>query len=55
MTKNLRTFLADMKLRYPHEVVSIDKSVDPMNYDVTAIVKHLGAEKKFPILVLSIP
>ena len=55
MTKNLRTFLEDMKREYPHEVVSIDKTVDPVNYDVTAIVKHLGAEKKFPILVFERP
>ncbi len=55
MTKDLRTFLDDMKRKYPHEVVSIGKTVDPAHYDVTAIVKHLGAQKQFPLLVFDHP
>ncbi len=55
MTKDLRTFLDDMKREYPREVVAIGKSVDPAHYDVTAIVKHLGAEKKCPLLVFERP
>ena len=55
MPKNLRTFLDDMRHAYPSEVVTISKSVNPSNYDVTAIVKHLGALKKFPILIFDRP
>ena len=55
MTKDLRTFLADMKREYPDDVVLIEKTVNPLNYDVTAIVKHLGAAKKFPILLFAQP
>lgn len=55
MTKDLRTFLADMKREYPDDVVLIEKTVNPLNYDVTAIVKHLGAAKKFPILLFTQP
>jgi UbiD family decarboxylase len=55
MAKSLRTFLDDMHRAYPNEVVSIAKTVNPLNYDVTAIVKQLGALKKFPILVFEQP
>jgi len=55
MAKNLRTFLADMRREYPSEVVNISKTVNPLNYDVTAIVKQLGALKKFPLLIFDQP
>jgi UbiD family decarboxylase len=55
MPKSLRTFLDDMRREYPDEVITISKTVNPSNYDVTAIVKHLGALKKFPILVFDQP
>ncbi|MDH3445102.1 MAG: UbiD family decarboxylase, partial [Deltaproteobacteria bacterium] len=55
MPKSLRTFLDDMRRAYPSEVVTIAKTVNPSNYDVTAIVKQLGALKKFPILIFDQP
>ncbi|MDZ4343595.1 MAG: UbiD family decarboxylase, partial [Candidatus Binatia bacterium] len=55
MPKNLRTFIEDMRRAYPSEVVSISKPVNPANYDVTAIVKQLGALKKFPMLIFERP
>lgn len=55
MAKSLRSFLDDMRRAYPSEVVSIAKTVNPLNYDVTAIVKQLGALKKFPILFFDRP
>ncbi len=55
MPKDLRTFLDDMRRLYPSEVVAISKTVNPSNYDVTAIVKHLGARKKFPTLIFDQP
>ena len=55
MPKNLRTFLEDMRRMYPNEVVTISKTVNPLNYDVTAIVKHLGGLKRFPILIFDNP
>jgi UbiD family decarboxylase len=55
MPKNLRTFLDDMRREYPSEVITIGKTVNPSNYDVTAIVKHLGALKKFPVLLFDRP
>ncbi|HXV49462.1 MAG TPA: UbiD family decarboxylase [Candidatus Binatia bacterium] len=53
--KSLRTFLDDMRRTYPSEVVSVSKTVNPLTYDVTAIVKQLGALKKFPILLFENP
>jgi UbiD family decarboxylase len=44
-----------MRRQYPQEVVSVVKAVSPANYDVTAIVKHLGALKKFPVLIFERP
>ena len=55
MPKSLRTFLDDMRRVYPSEVVSISKTVNPLTYDITAIVKQLGALKKFPVLVFEHP
>jgi 2,5-furandicarboxylate decarboxylase 1 len=53
--KSLRTFLNDMRRAYPSDVVSITKTVNPLAYDVTAIVKHLGALKKCPVLIFENP
>jgi 2,5-furandicarboxylate decarboxylase 1 len=55
MPKNLRTFLDDMRRIYPNEVVTVARTVNPLNWDVTAIIKHLGARKKFPILLFDKP
>ena len=41
MAKDLRTFLEDVKAKASSEFVTIDKQVDPANYDITAIIKHL--------------
>ena len=54
MAKDLRTFIADCERQLPGEVIHITKQVNPANYDVTAIIKHLGAQKKFPIIILII-
>jgi 2,5-furandicarboxylate decarboxylase 1 len=55
MAKSLRTFLDDMRRIYPSEVVTVAKSVNPLTYDITAIVKQLGALKKFPVLIFERP
>jgi UbiD family decarboxylase len=44
-----------MQRAYPSEVVSIAKSINPLTHDVTAIIKQLGALKKFPILIFDRP
>jgi 2,5-furandicarboxylate decarboxylase 1 len=55
MTKNIRTFLEDLKREAPDELAIINKKVDPANYEVTAIIKHLQDRKKFPVLLFENP
>ena len=55
MPKSLRSFIDDFRKQYPNELVHISRVVNPANYDVTAIIKHLGARKQFPILVFDRP
>jgi len=55
MPKSLRSFLDDMRRAYPNDIVSIAKTVNPLTYDITAIVKQLGALKKFPVLIFENP
>ncbi len=55
MPKSLRTFLEAVGERAPAEVVHVSRLVNPNAYDVTAIVKQLGARKKFPILIFDRP
>ena len=55
MPKSLRTFLEDCQREIPNEVVHVRKEVDPAHYDVTAIIKHLGNMKKFPVLIFEHP
>jgi 2,5-furandicarboxylate decarboxylase 1 len=55
MPKSLRSFLADMQREYPADVVTVSKTVNPLTYDVTAIVKQLGALRKFPLLIFDNP
>ena len=40
-----------MPKEIPNEVIHISKPIDPAHYDATAIIKHLGAQKKFPIAI----
>ncbi len=55
MPKNLRTFLEDMRQENPGEVIHISKVVNPSKHDISAIIEHLAAQKKFPILVFEQP
>jgi len=55
MGKDLRAFLKDLKEKAPDELVVIEKEVNPANYDVTAIIKHLQDMKKFPVLLFNKP
>src|SRR5438093_8559688 len=55
MPKSLRTFLEDCQRELPGEVIHIIKEINPANYDVTAIIKLLGAQKKFPIIIFDKP
>jgi 2,5-furandicarboxylate decarboxylase 1 len=55
MPKSLRTFLDNVRRQAPEELVHVNRVVNPANYDVAAILKHLGARKQFPILIFDRP
>jgi hypothetical protein len=55
MPKSLSTFLEECRREIPNEVIHIGKTIDPAHYDATAIIKHLGAQKKFPIAIFDQP
>jgi UbiD family decarboxylase len=55
VTKSLQTYVDDLYELLPNEVVSVETEVNPANYDVTAIIKHLDAQKKFPVLIFERP
>ena len=55
MPKSLSSFLEDCRREIPNEVVHVEREVDPARYDVSAIIKHLGAARKFPLLVFDRP
>src|SRR5262245_26464435 len=55
MPQSLRTFLDDMKRIYPGDVVTVSRAVNPLTYDITAIVKQLGTLKRFPVLIFDNP
>ncbi len=55
MPKSLSSFLEDYRREIPAEVVHVTPAVDPAHYDVSAIIKHLGAARKFPLLVFDRP
>jgi UbiD family decarboxylase len=51
MPKDLRTYIAELHREVPDELVCIDREVNPAGYDCTAIIKHLDALKKFPVVI----
>ena len=55
MPKSLSSFLEDCRREIPNEVVHVEREVDPANHDVSAIIKHLGAARKYPLLVFDRP
>src|SRR5262249_25007558 len=55
MPKDLRTYMAELQRQVPDEIVSIEREVNPAGYDCTAIIKHLGAMKKFPVVLFEKP
>ena len=55
MPKSLSSFLEECRREIPNEIIRITRTVDPAHYDVSAIIKHLGAHKQFPIVIFERP
>jgi len=51
MPKSLQSFLAELREQAPEELLDIEKRVDPDTFDVTAILEHLTARKRFPTVL----
>lgn len=54
MSKNLQSFLADMKEKLPKNLLYSDKEVDP-RYEATAVLRKLELEGQSPIVVWNNP
>jgi len=50
MMRDLRSFLRTLKEVLPRDFVTISKQVNPARFDVTALLKHLELENKYPVL-----
>ena len=55
MAKDLRVFLDKIKKEHPDQYATVEKPVDPADFDVTAILEHLTQKKKDPLVVFEKP
>ncbi|MCL2165324.1 MAG: UbiD family decarboxylase [Oscillospiraceae bacterium] len=55
MAKDLRTFLEQIKNEHPDQYATVEKPVDPANFDVTAILEQMTLKKKDPLVVFEQP
>jgi len=55
MAKELREFLTEIGKKYPSELASVEKEVNPANFEVTAILQHLENQKRFPMVIFEKP
>ena len=55
MAKGLRAFLDKVKNEYPNQYATVEKPVNPADFDVTAILEHLTLKKKDPLVVFEKP
>ena len=55
MAKDLRAFLDKVKKDHPDNYATVEKPVDPANFDVTAILEHMTMKKKDPLVVFEKP
>lgn len=49
MTKDLRSFLSQLRTAYPEDIVTIQKEVDP-NQEAIALVRNLEARGQYPVV-----
>ncbi|MBI4318153.1 MAG: UbiD family decarboxylase [Chloroflexi bacterium] len=50
MAKDLGSFIAQLQQPYPDDVLEIKRTVNPQDYDVTAILEHLTRANRFPLV-----
>jgi UbiD family decarboxylase len=49
--KSLRSFIEQIGHEHPDELAVVRRTVDPGNYDVTAILEQLTQQQRFPMLL----
>ena len=55
MAKDLRVFLEKIKKEHPDNYATVEKPVNPADFDVTAILEHMTRKKKDPVVVFEKP
>ena len=50
MSKDLRSFIAELEAKHPEEVARVAKPISP-RYEITALLTQLEKAKRFPLLV----
>ena len=55
MAKDLRTFLEKLKNDLPDQYATVEKPVDPADFDVTALLEHMTQSKKDHVVVFEKP
>jgi 2,5-furandicarboxylate decarboxylase 1 len=55
MPKDLQSFLAKLGEVMPQDLITIDRAVRPARFEVTALLKHLELEGKYPLLLFANP
>lgn len=51
----LRDFIVMLERAHPEQIVHVTETVDPANFDVTAVLKHLELRRQFPLVVFDRP
>ena len=55
MVRDLQTFLRVLQEALPQDFITVKKPVSPGRFDVTALLKHLEDEGKYPVLLFDNP
>src|SRR3990167_3852886 len=55
MGKNLHDFLSQLEGHLQHDLVRVEQTVSPAQFEVTALLQHLEEMKKFPALLFERP
>ena len=50
--KDLRSFLADVKARYPEELITVERDVD-LRFEISALLVKLDRAHKFPVTMFT--
>ncbi len=51
MNKSIHTYLQELNSRLPEDIITVTKPLNPANFDVSAILKHLEAGGLYPLMV----